>query len=90
MSLAEDLGVQKLCVPSDCQVVKDIKQCSGVSHGAILHEILERKAGFQSCNFIFKRMNFSFEARNLANFACNLDTGRHIWLGNPYDDTLYL
>ena len=89
VSLAEDLGAEKLCVASDCQVVvKNIEQRSKGSHGAILHEILERKARFQSCKFIFKHRNFNFEAHNLAKFACNLDIGRHVWLGNPHDPNL--
>ena len=32
--------------------------------------------------------NFNFEAHNLVQFACNLDIGRHIWLGNPYGPNL--
>lgn len=75
---------------SDCQVeVKNIEQRSGGSHGAILHEMLERKAGFQSCEFIFERRTFSFEAHKIflferrksrcnSNFACNPDIGRHV------------
>ena len=86
LALAEDLHEQNIKVASDCQgVVQDINEGTAGPNAAVIHEIIDRRASFSSCSFVFERRNNNFEAHNLAKFACNLDIGRHIWLGIQHD-----
>ncbi|XP_073355267.1 uncharacterized protein [Aegilops tauschii subsp. strangulata] len=73
MALAEDLNIHRLRIANDCQgVIADINSGSRGPHATILHEISERKSLFLSCNFVFERRNFNFEANDLAKFASSL------------------
>ena len=86
LALANDLLFLQIQVASDCKVaVEAIKKGTSAQYGAVIHEIIDRKASFSSCSFVFERRNFNFEAHNLAKFACNLDIGRYIWFGTPHD-----
>ena len=89
LALAEDLAVQNMCVASDCQeVVNDINRGTGGPNAALIHEIMLRCNSFNSYSLIHERRNHNYEAHNLTKFACNLDVGRHVWLGNHHDKTL--
>ncbi|XP_073362809.1 uncharacterized protein [Aegilops tauschii subsp. strangulata] len=89
LALADDLGQQKICVASHCQeAVNDINRGTGGPNAALVHEIMNHYNSFISCSFVFERRNFNYEVHNLAKFACNLDIGRHVWLGNPHDPNL--
>lgn len=86
MALAEDLGVQKIHVASDCEgVVKDIRQELGGLHGAIIKEVNARTDTFISYNFIHECGMLNFEAHNLAKFSCSIGIGRHVWLVASHD-----
>ena len=63
----------------------DIEKGTGGTNAAIVHEIKVHCNSFTSCFFIHERRNHNYEAHNLAKFACNLDIGRHVWLGTPHD-----
>ena len=85
LALTDDLDIQNMVVASDyLEVVKDINKGTGGPNAAIIQEIAARRSSY-SCFFIHERRNFNFEAHNLAKFACNLDVGRHVWLGIPHD-----
>ena len=61
LALVEDLGLQRICIASDCQgIVNDFDQGTGGPHGAIIHEITERNGSFQLCNFIFLTWELQF------------------------------
>ena len=84
MALAEDLNEQAIHVGSDCKVVvEDIRDKTAPSYDAILHEILDRKSAFYSCNISFESRSSNFEAHNLAKHALTLGHGQHVWLGHP-------
>ena len=86
LALAEDLVEQKIYVASDCQeALNDINRGTGGPNAALVHEIMNHMSSFVSCSFVFERRNFNFEAHNLAKFVCNLNIGRHVWLGYPHD-----
>ena len=89
LALADDLTTREICVASDCQeATNDINKGTGGPNASIVHEITTRCNSFISSSFIHERRNFNFEAHNLAKFACNLEVGRHLWLGNPHDPNL--
>ena len=89
LALAEDLAIQNLIVASDFQgVVNDINMGTRGPHAAIVHEIIGRQSSFQFSSFIHERRNHNFEAYELAKFACNLDRGRHVWLGMSHNPTI--
>ena len=89
LALADDLVEQKIYVASDCQeAVNYINRGTGGPNAGLVHEITNHSNSFVSCSFVFERRNFNFEAHNLAKFACNLDIGRHVWLGYPHDPNL--
>ena len=86
LSLADDLYELKIQVASDCKVaVDDIQQKSKGRYGAIVHEIVQHKSTFHTCNIRHEFRSSNFEAHNLAKFTCNLGVGRHVWLGVPHD-----
>ena len=89
LALAEDLGVQRLHVASDClTVINDIHQRTGGQHGAVIREIISHSRSFISCTFGHEHRCFNAEAHNLAKHSCNLEVGRHLWLGIPHDQNL--
>ena len=89
LALADVLGQQKIHVASDCQeAVNDINKGTGGPNAWLVHEILNHCNSFITCSFVFERRNFNFEAHNLAKFACNLEIGRHVWLGTLHDPNL--
>lgn len=84
MALAEDLNLHSMHAASDCKVViEDIKQKSGSSYGAIIHEIIEYSSSFILCNFVHEFRSLNFESHNLAKHTLQLGVDRHIWLGHP-------
>ena len=64
-------------------MIEDIKQKSGASYGAMIHEIIEYSSTFISCNFIHEFRSSNFEAHNLAKHALQLGLVYHVWLGHP-------
>ena len=89
LALADDLGLARIFIASDCKgVVEDIQEGTGGSHGAVIREITSRMAGFESCKFIHERRNFNVKAHNLAKHSTMLSIGRHVWLGLPHDSIL--
>ena len=87
ISLAQDLQVHNLVISSDSkQVVNDILKGSQGAYGAVISEIQARSAAF-NCSFIFESRVVNFEAHKLAKFALTLAQGRHVWLGQPHDQT---
>jgi ribonuclease HI len=89
LSLAEDLGVNRIYVASDCKVVID-DSAGGTNgrYGAIILEIKDRAGRLHEKTFAFEGHVSNFEAHNLARFSTSLDIGRHLWLGNPYSDEI--
>jgi hypothetical protein len=86
LALAEDLGIGRVLVASDCQtVVKEIMTGSRCRYGSIIEEIKSRSTLLHECSLIFEQRAFNFEAHNLARFATTLGVGRHLWLGIPFD-----
>lgn len=72
-ALADDLYVNRISVASDCNVAMDaIKDGSGASFGAIIHEITSRASTFTNCIFSHEH-------------GLALGFGRHVWLGQPSD-----
>ena len=89
LALSDDLYQRHVHVASDCKVaVEDLKKENSSVYGAIIHEIIKRSTNFTSCSFVHEHRNFNFEAHNLAKLACNLQSGRHLWLVNPYDQRI--
>jgi ribonuclease HI len=89
LALADDLGVNRIHVASDCKVViDDITGGTNGRYGAIILEIKERASRLHEKSFSFGGRASNFEAHNLARFSTSLDIGRHLWLGNPYSDEI--
>ena len=87
IALAEDLHIQRMVVASDCkQVIGDITRGHKGSYGSIISEIKSRSLRFQ-CNFSFEGRRVNLEAHKLVRFALRLAFGRHVWLGQPHDQT---
>ncbi|XP_073360447.1 uncharacterized protein [Aegilops tauschii subsp. strangulata] len=79
LSLADDLYGRKIQVASDCKVAVDDKG----RYGAIVHEIVQHKCTFHTCNIRHEFRSLNFEAHKLAKHALSLGAGRHVWLGQP-------
>jgi ribonuclease HI len=86
LSLAEDLGLPRVCIASDCkQVVDDIAEDSGGRYASIIKEIKVYRSEFEKVIVVHEGRKSNTEAHNLARFALSLDLGRHLWLLAPYD-----
>ena len=81
VSLAEDLGAEKLCVASDClEVVANIQAEAPCNYHSILQDIKYQRRQFQDVEFIHKNRKHNGEAHALAKAAASLSPGRHVWL----------
>ena len=71
---------------SDCkQVVEELaKGCQGF-YGAVIREIRHRVS--PTSKFTFEKREANVEAHKLAKYALSLLPGRHVWLGQPHDQT---
>ena len=86
VALAEDLNQPSYIVSSDCkQVVDDLAKGSQGAYGAIIREIRHRVPS--TSKFIFEGRAANVEAHKLAKYALSLLPGRHVWLGQPHDQT---
>ena len=84
LALAEDCGIRKVKVASDClNVIKNIMENSRCSYMIILRDIQERAKTFDYVQFAHKGRDANMEAHNLAKVACTFKDGRHVWLTSP-------
>jgi hypothetical protein len=73
LNLADDLYEMRIQVASDCKVVvEDIRNKSPTVYGALIHEIVEHKFTFQSCNISHEFRSSNIEAHKLAKHAVSL------------------
>jgi hypothetical protein len=81
LALADDLGLTRFHVASDCkQVVTDIGEVSLGKYGVVITEIKSRTARFLECSFVFERKAHNYGAHNLARHVLTHDAGHHLWL----------
>ena len=84
LALAEDCGIKKMTVASDClNVIKNIKEKTRCPYMMILQDINARAKSFDYVRFAHEGRESNREAHYLAKHACTLDPGRHVWLGSP-------
>jgi len=84
LALAEDCGIRKVKVASDClNVIKNIMENSRCSYMIILRDIQERAKVFDHVQFAHEDRDANMEAHNLAKVACTFKDGRHVWLTSP-------
>jgi ribonuclease HI len=84
LALAEDCGIKKITVASDClNVIKNIKDMSRCSYMMIIQSINGRARSFDYVRFAHEGRDCNREAHYLAKHACTLKPGRHVWLGYP-------
>ena len=84
LALAEDCGLRKITVASDClSVIKNIKEMSRCPYMMILQDINVRSRYFNCVRFAYEGRECNWEAHYLAKHACTLEPGRHLWLGAP-------
>jgi hypothetical protein len=82
--IAEDCGVYRLNVASDClNVINNIKEMPRCTYMMILRDIYETSKSFDCVRFTHEGREFNREAHYLAKYACLLRPGRHVWLGSP-------
>ena len=91
LALAEDFALERLFVVSDCKtVVSEIGEGTLGSYGSIIAEINSRTVLFNECSFAHEGRASNFEAHNLARHTILYGTGRHLWLGVPYSDIIFV
>uniref|UniRef100_A0A8R7TDL6 RNase H type-1 domain-containing protein n=1 Tax=Triticum urartu TaxID=4572 RepID=A0A8R7TDL6_TRIUA len=84
LALADDLYMANIQVASDSKVVvEDIRDNNPTVYGAIIHEIVEHRSNFHTCNIGHESRSSNVEAHKLAKHALSLPAGRHVWLGQP-------
>jgi hypothetical protein len=84
LALAEDCGIRKMLVASDClNVVKNIKELPRCSYTMILRDIFQRSKSCRYARFIHEGREYNREAHCLAKYACTLGESRHVWFGSP-------
>jgi ribonuclease HI len=84
LALAEDCGIKKMTVASDClNVIKNIEEKTRCPYMMILEDINARAKSFDYVRFAQEGRESNREAHYLAKHACTLDPGRHVWLGSP-------
>ena len=89
LDLADDLGLRRILISSDCkQVVQDITDGSGGRYATVIKEIQMHSREFAHAKFIHEGRSLNVEAHNLARYALSLGQGRHLWLLEPYDPVL--
>ena len=86
LALAEDCGIRKIKVASDClNVVNNIKENPRCSYMMILRDIQERAKAFDCVQFMHEGRDCNVEAHNLAKLACTFGDGGHVWFTSPPD-----
>lgn len=86
LALAQDLGMQKITVASDCtSVVCNIQRPGMGLYGHIVREIKVEMASFTKVNFVHEGRNSNGDAHTLARSSIYDDVGRYVWFFNPQD-----
>jgi ribonuclease HI len=86
LALAQDLGVRKIQVTTDCLVIlQALEQGSLASYSSVLKEICDRQHQFIESKVVHERRNSNVEAHNFARSSVALQPGRHVWLGSSPD-----
>jgi ribonuclease HI len=84
LALAEDCGIRKIIVASDClNIVRNISEMPLCTYVMILKDIQERAKSFDYVRFAHEGRECNREADRLVKYACSLEDGRHVWLGSP-------
>ena len=91
LALAEDCGIRKIIVASDClNIVRNISEMPLCTYVMILKDIQERAKSFDYVRFAHEgSRECNREADRLAKYVCSLEVGRHVWLGSPAELLLY-
>ena len=84
--MASDLGLQQVCVASDClEVINSLgKPCLG-AFSTVLEEIKWRATSFDKAFFVHGKRSSNREAHSLACYSSSLDPGRRVWFVEPPD-----
>jgi hypothetical protein len=86
ISLAEDLGITKMMVSSDClEVINMMKEKSLCSYRAILHELEIKSNMFEEISFIHEGRDTNVDAHLLARNSIAQPFGRRVWFTEPPD-----
>uniref|UniRef100_K4ALN8 RNase H type-1 domain-containing protein n=1 Tax=Setaria italica TaxID=4555 RepID=K4ALN8_SETIT len=84
LDLAEDCGIKKTTVASDClNAIKNIKEMARCSYMMIIHSINMRSRSFDYVRFAHEGRESNQEDHYLAKRACTFGPGRHVWLEYP-------
>jgi ribonuclease HI len=79
LALAENCGIGKMIVASDCLcVIKSINEMLRCPYMMILQEIYEKAKYFDLVRFVHESRDCNREARTFAKYACTLRVGRHV------------
>lgn len=81
LSLAADLGCQRVVVATDCMATITHLECDyrGPS-AATIQDIKGRRHDFASVVFIHEKRELNLEAHKLSKASTTLAFGRHVWL----------
>jgi ribonuclease HI len=76
LTLAEDIGIDKMNVVSDClNVIRNIDEMSRCPYMMFLQEIHEKTKAFDCVQFVHEGRECNREAHVLAKYACTLRVG---------------
>ena len=79
LALAEDCGIRKIIVASDClNIVRNISEMPLCTYVMILKDIQERAKSFDYVRFAHEGRECNREADRLVKYACSLEDGRHV------------
>jgi hypothetical protein len=84
--LAQDLGIQRLLVSSDClEIVNALKNKNLSVYSSILVEIESRPSSFEVISFQHESRDSNGDAHLVARNAISQSFGRRLWLIDPPD-----
>ena len=91
LALANDLGLQKLQLASDCaNVVRSIRDNGLGQYGHIVQEIRASLNDFQVAEVRHEGRVSNEDAHRLATSSIYKSCGRHVWLVNPLNVFVFL
>jgi hypothetical protein len=80
LTWAEDLGISKLIISSDClDVINMMKEVNLCRYSSILLEVKERSRGFEDVRFRYDSRETNEDAHLVARNSISQDFGRHVW-----------
>jgi hypothetical protein len=84
LALAQDLGLTRVCVASDClEVINNLTRPYSGEYSMITSEINLTAQIFQSVTFRHEKRVSNGEAHRLARSSVNQEVGRRLWLLDP-------